>query len=321
MSTRFYISSCCESGGVYLCELTDTGELTIIEKTALPSPMYTVIHEERLYIILRAPFEGSDTSGILSAKIEADGRLTDLTECTPTDGIVACHLCVNENGVYTANYVSGSIKKLGGNLIVRHGSGPNKVRQDKAHMHYVTAMPDGNILTCDLGCDAVAVYDKDFTSLISEARVPEGHGARHLAVAGDNETVWCINELASTITRLKYDGKLTSESTFELYPGRDITGTTAAAIRLSADGKTLYASNRGFDLITAVDISGDTPKVLESVSTCGGSPRDFDISPDGRFMVVTNEKDGVSVFKMRGNVPEYVSGADIEATLCVTFLN
>lgn len=321
MNTRFYISSCCKDGGIYLCELTDAGEINIIEKTALPSPMYTVIYEGRLYIILRAPFEGSDISGILSAKIEADGRLTDLSECIPTDGVVACHLCVNENGIYTANYVSGSIKKLDGNLVTRHGSGPNLLRQEKAHMHYVTAMPDGNILTCDLGCDTVAVYDKDFTTLISEAKVPEGHGARHLVLSRDNKTVWCVNELSSTVTKLKYDGKLTSEHTFELYPNRDITGTTAAAIRLSEDGKTLYASNRGLDLITAVDITGDTPKILESVSTHGGSPRDFDISPDGKFMVVTNEKDGVTVFKMRGNIPEFVSDTYIEATLCVTFLS
>lgn len=321
MNTKFYISSCCENGGVYLCELSDTGAFKIIEKTALPSPMYTVIFDGRLYIILRAPFEGSDISGILSAKIEADGRLTDLTHCTPTDGVVACHLCVNKNGVYTANYVSGSIKKLDGNLITRHGSGPNKVRQNSAHMHYVKDLPDGNILACDLGCDTVALYDKDFTELLSEAKVPDGHGARHLIISRDNETIWCVNELKSTVTKLKYNGKLTSEYTFELYPDCDVDGTTAAAIRLSADEKTLYASNRGFDLITAVDLSGDTPKVLTSVPSHDGSPRDFDISPDGRFMVVTNEKYGVSVFKMNGNIPEFVSSAQIDATLCVTFLS
>ncbi len=320
MTYTVIISACKEDGGLHTFRFDESGKLCHLDFYPLPLPMYTVTYDGRLYIIERKPFEGNDISGILSAKLE-DGKLSDYTAPEPTDGIVACHLTVNENGIYAANYVSGSIKKLGGRLVTRVGCGPNKARQESAHLHQVTAMPDGNIIACDLGNDTVAVYDKDLSALISEAKVPDGDGARHIAVERDGKTIWCLTEMGSTVVKMRYEnGKLEALSHFPLYPDREVCDTRAAAIRLSNDEKTLYASNRGFDLITVVDISGETARIVESVSAGGESPRDFILTPDGKFMVVTNENTGVALMKMNGTHPELTDTYKIDGALCATIV-
>ena len=94
---------------------------------------------------------------------------------------------------------------------------------------------------------------------------------------------YLICELNSTIEVLIYDGvgefeRMQVISTLpDGYEG--FNGT--AAIRLSKDGKYLYASNRGHDSIVVYTILADgSLELLEIVPTHGQTPRDFDLTPD-----------------------------------------
>ena len=63
--------------------------------------------------------------------------------------------------------------------------------------------------------------------------------------------------------------------------------TKAAAIKLTADGKLLMASNRGYDSIMFYEVGQDGTLKLKNIAKLRGEfPRDFELMPDEKFMVV-----------------------------------
>ena len=65
---------------------------------------------------------------------------------------------------------------------------------------------------------------------------------------------------------------------------------TGADVRVAADGKFLYGSNRGHDSIVIFSIRTDgTLELVGHQSTLGKNPRSFAISPNGEFLLVANQ--------------------------------
>lgn len=309
---NIYISSCHKNGGIYRYELKE-GRLIFKDKTDLDRPMYTTVHNKKLYVILREAFENGD-SGIVSLNISDGGSLSNLSSPISTGGKVCCHLCVKDNDVFSTNYISGSINKLGQKTVIHSGSGPNLPRQDKAHCHFIKPSPDGKyILVCDLGLDTIFTYDTDL-NVISAEKVPDGHGVRHLAYSQDGKTVYAVNELAATVSVLDYsDGKLTLLDTVETLPEDCTEKNTAAAIRVY--GNRLYVSNRAQSLVAVMDISNRIPKLIKQISTDGISPRDFDIIDN--TMICTNEGGNITVYNVEGDNFTLTQNIPCEAVLCV----
>ncbi len=310
--SNIYISSCCEDGGIYRYSL-ENGKLIFKDKTSLDRPMYTAINNGKMYVILRAPFEDNN-SGIISLEVSADGKLTNPTKPITTQGVVACHLCVTNGEVYSANYLSGSVTKLGKKTVVHSGSGPNLPRQDMAHCHFTGLSPDNKyVLVCDLGLDTIFTYDMDLNE-VSRGKVPNGHGVRHLAFSEDKKTLYAVNELASTVSVFDYnDGVLTLIDTVAGLPEDFSEKSTAAAIRVY--GNRLYVSNRGHDSVAVFDISEKVPKIIKWVDVCGKSPRDFDII-DG-YLICTNEGGNITVFKMEDDIFTLTDNISCKDVLCV----
>lgn len=286
-----YIADCHENGGIYACEIIGD-KLVKKQYMHLDRPMYLAVYDNKLYCILRAPFD-NDNSGILSFNIENDGTLSNKSELISTEGVVSCHLCVKDNAVFNANYRSGSVNKLGEKTVVHCGKSVHPTRQEAAHTHFTRVSPDGNyILVCDLGMDTIFTYDTNLNE-ISRACVPAGNGVRHLEYSADGKTIYTADELTYTISVFDYDnGKLTYKTTVEGLPNGITEPNTAAAIKRK--GNLLYISHRGFDSICAFDISEKTPKFVSSFKSGGTSPRDFEII--GNYIVVTNEGGTVALF-------------------------
>ncbi len=295
---NIYIASCEKGGGIYRYSMSDDGMLTFADKTPLDFPMYMAKTNGRMYVVLRAPYTESDESGVCSFKIEADGSLSDRREHGGTKGKVACHILVDDGEIYCVNYVSGSVIKLPDTLVVHEGCGPHPTRQESAHTHYVGLTPDKKyICVTDLGLDTVFVYNKDL-SLHSKARVPSGHGARHLIFSEDGKYMFCANELTSTLSVFSYEGGELTLIDTENGLGHASTDkeNTAAAIRL-CDGK-IYVSNRGDDSVSEFTFDGKKLTLVRCIPCFGNSPRDFDIFGD--HMICTNESsDSVTVLDMK----------------------
>lgn len=317
---NIYIASCKPDGGIYHCDF-ENGKLKKRGFYPLDRPMFLAIHNDKMYVVLRQT--DGDFSGVCSAAINPDGTLGSFSAPVSTEGIVACHICISDDRIYTTNYLSGSISLITDKCektVTHSGKGPHPTRQTEPHTHYVNTTPDGKYLvSTDLGIDTVFVYDHDLNE-ISSAKVPEGHGARHLVFSPDGTRMYCANELASTVSVFDYnDGKLTLLGTYPALPKDFVGQSTLAAIRISPDGKYLYASNRGHDSITCFEIYGDSLRCL-SHTPCGGeSPRDFDIK-DG-YLFCTNEVSGnVTVFSCNGaNIVKLDTELEAPGALCVIF--
>ena len=317
---HLYIACCTPSGGVAHCLLDDAGRLTLHDWVKIPEPMYLALEGSTLHTILRLSTLEDENSGYTTLPLTADGVLGDPGTVQTLGGKVACHLSLLDGAVYTANYVSGSLSRLtstGELTVVTHsGCGPHPTRQTGPHTHFIAPTPDGKyLLATDLGLDTVFTYDRELKAL-TFARVPEGHGVRHLAFSADGRWVYAVNELTGTVTAFAYaDGRLAPCNTVPTLPTDYVGKNTAAAIRY-ADGL-LYVSHRGHDSIAVLAAEGEQLELRRHVSCGGNGPRDFDVFGD--YVVCTNEdSDTVTVLCRRGDdlipVP---GGLSLPHPLCV----
>ena len=291
MSELFVLSCADESsgGGIYKFTLTSGGELKKTGYYPCDKPMYGAIDGDELFVLLRAPFSGGENGGYF--KIHK--KLKKSSEIKSTLGKCPCHLCADKD-VYVANYLSGNLSKNGAAAVTHTGRGVNEERQDMPHTHFAGLTADKKyLLCCDLGLDAVFVYDRNLNRL-SSANVPSGYGVRHLVFDKSGKRFYAINELYPSISVFDFNSGVAEYlDTAPLFVSDK--NSTAAAIRLSEDGKTLYASVRGENAVYSLCVNGGDLRITDKFGCGGVSPRDFDVI--GGYIVVANEKTGVCVIK------------------------
>ena len=313
----FYVASCVPDGGIYRCELTEGGAVT--EKViAAPSPMWLERSGyDSFWVLLRAPFSDSAHSGVAEYIHTSGERLGDILS---TQGEVACHLSVAAGKLYAANYVSGSVWCSNGGLVIHEGRGIDPERQIGPHVHCVFPSPDKKyILSCDLGMDKIFVYDTSMR-LVSTADTPAGSGARHLVFSKDGKTVYAISEMGGAIHTCKWDdGILTHISDYSLLP-EGVNRGKGAAIRLSPDGKLIYATERATKSIVILRIDGASLAVVDRVSCQGDEPRDLLLAVNGEYAVCANQfSDSCSVYKVESNGGlTYIGSFNIPAPIAVS---
>ncbi len=328
MDCNICISSCAclqDGGGLYVYKLSEKGELSKSDYYAADRPMYAVYDERKIYVALRQVF--CDNSGIFSIGL-SDGVFTQASTPISTMGIVACHLAVNKGNVYATNYLSGSVVKLPDKLVTFTGHGINPVRQEASHTHCVILSPDAKyLLVTDLGTDKIYVMTHEL-EIVSQASVQSGHGARHIVFSPNGRYLYCVNEMAATVSVFEWNAdkaELVGLCTFDSGVAPEILPVNgAAAIRVSKDGSKLYISNRGEDTIVVFHTrDGVNFDLVQKVSSNGNHPRDFQITPDERFMICANmECDSVVVFPLKdGFIGEAVQKIFVPKPLCVTNLN
>src|SRR5262249_15821096 len=130
----------------------------------------------------------------------------------------------------------------------------------------------------------------------------EGAGPRHVAFHPAGRLAYVVNELDSTVTAYRFDpanGALTPFQVLSAVPDTYTGDSRAAEIAVSADGRFVYASNRGHDSIAtfAIDAASGRLAPVGWTTTGGKTPRFFALSPAGRFLFAANEdSDTVSIF-------------------------
>lgn len=279
-----YILSCEtveKKGGIYAYELTENGSLKQTGYFPCDRPMYAVRCKNGICVLLRQPFENSQNSGYFFV----DESLQNATEIKDTKGVVACHLCVDNDDVYNCNYLSGNVVKNGEIIAQRTGRSIHPTRQTQAHTHFVGNTPDGYLAVCDLGTDTLAFYDKEL-QMISETKAPSGYGIRHLVFSKDGRYIYAVNELVPSVCIFTYhNGKAELVCTEKIECSNE--KANGAAIRLSENGKYLYVSLREENAICVFKIDGEALMRIQSIDCGGDSPRDFGIYKD--YLIVCNE--------------------------------
>jgi 6-phosphogluconolactonase len=233
------------------------------------------------------------------------------------------------------NYTGGNLSVLpinaDGSLsaatqtINHEGSGPNKSRQEKPHVHSVNISPNNkDIFVPDLGIDKIVGYSLDAESgklspsNTTFTKVEDGSGPRHFTIHPNGKFAYVIQELASTVTGFNYiNGQLKPFQTISTLANdyKEKDKNFCADIHISSDGKFLYGSNRFvdagnkngvfatnnvIDTIVIYSIDQKTGKLtyIENEPVLGKVPRNFMITPNGKFLLVANqETDNVVIFK------------------------
>lgn len=230
-----------------------------------------------------------------------------------TGGADPCHVIVAPNGKYvvTANYSGGSISIIpfdssnstfGDATIMKFdGNGPIANRQQAPHPHFISFTPDNSAMVVDdLGTDCLHIFPLDSNGypVLEEMRdvaLSPGAGPRHLVYDTRGENAYIINELSGTVTHLRYNP---TDKTLE--PVSDIladyyNASGSADIHISPDGRFLYVSNRlkGDGIMTFAINETDGSLTSAGFTSTGKHPRNFSITPDGKWLLVACRDDNV----------------------------
>ncbi|ALN63373.1 6-phosphogluconolactonase [Lysobacter antibioticus] len=190
-------------------------------------------------------------------------------------------------------------------VLTHRASQADRERQLSTHVHAAVPSPDGrHVFAADLGADKVYAYRYDpvrsgerplRAAATPFLELPPGSGPRHLLFDASGRHAYLTLEMSGEVVVLDYtDGRLQPVQTVAMDPGRT-RGNAAAALHLSADGRFLYASNRGEDnhiAVYAVDADSGRLSALQRRSSEGRGPREFALSPDGRHLIVANQHSG-----------------------------
>lgn len=213
--------------------------------------------------------------------------------------------------VYAGYYHIGLTEVLkinGDNLelvdsVKNEGHGP-RPEQGSAHVHFTGLTPDQRLVVVDLGSDRVDTYDVADSGKLTHAATlttDAGFGPRHIRFSPDGKHAYLLGELSSKLSVLAYnqaDGSFTVEQTISTLPADWTEFNGAAAIRVTKDGKFVYTSNRGHNSIAvfALTEAGAHAELIQTISTEGEFPRDFDLNSTEAFIVVANQDtDNVSL--------------------------
>lgn len=292
--------------GIYRFELdVEKGELVSAEVAAkTPSSTYLQIQSDRLYAIKKGKTKG----GIVTYEIEnlEAGALKFIDDCLE-EGDSGSHLTVtsDQNYMIDSVYSAGQVRlyEIDDRGVVTdrldiyqmEGDGPHE-RQDKPHTHYVTETPDKKyIAAVDLGADKIKTLRIEENRLVevAECKVAAGSGPRHLVFNDTGAYAYIFTELSNQVIVAEYEGgKFKPVETYSSLPDDFDDHSQGAAIRKHPNGRFIYVSNRGHNSIAVFEIESDGRRLknIQIESTNGNWPRDFNITPEGDYLVTAHER-------------------------------
>ena len=234
----------------------------------------------------------------------------DVISRQATEGNGPCALSFSADGRFLlcANYGTGSLtvfqltqKGIGPcrQRIQHEGWGPHPTRQAGPHIHQVTRIPTlpGSFCVVDLGIDALVVYHQAEDGSLSERYripVPAGQGPRHMAYTPDG-SAYLVTELGNRIYAVVFgekEGRICEPGVSTLE--EEQTPNTAAALWPSADGKWLYASNRGDGTLVRCALPSLRRDAFYRLA--GREPRDFCMADEHTILAACQDS-GLTLLK------------------------
>jgi len=312
-----------KSEGIYVYKFNSAdGAYQEISHVKTSNPSFVVVSPDEKYVYAVHENGKNGKGGDISAFSfdKQAGTLTFLNK-QPTGGDHPCYVDIDKTGkwIFAGNYSSGSLSIFpvgsDGSLspvsthIEHKGSVKVIGRQDSPHVHCSFVSPDYKWLYVpDLGIDKVMIYAFDaVTGKLTPgsqefAESYPGAGPRHITFHPNGKFAYLIEELSGHVVVYQYqEGKLKLlQSASTIAPGKN--GFAGSAdIHVSPDGKFLYASNRGdFNDLAIYKVDPKSGKLSTAgfQSTLGKAPRNFNLDPTGKYLLVGNQdNDEIVVFK------------------------
>ena len=351
-----------KSQGIYRLQFnSDSGRITPeplqVFKTANPSWLTLSKDQQRLFVVNENGKGQTDVVGRISS-LAIDPKTNELTLINQVKSLgeepTHSSLSADERYLFVANY--GVHEDPGGSLAVlpindqgqlqavtqmssHQASLVNPERQMSAHVHSVVSSPDGKfVFANDLGADKIFVYRYDPAANVEHPLVaanpaavelPAGSGPRHLLFSKDGKYAYLTTEMSAQVFVFDYaDGHLKQRQAVDLAHGQPQEKRAAGALHTSADGKFLYVSNRGKAnelLVFTIDPMTGELTEIQRRSVEGDHPREFTLSPNGKFVLVANQMSNAIVVIERdaktGKLGKTVQTLPMDAPSDVKFIN
>jgi 6-phosphogluconolactonase len=324
------------SADVLLCRLNGNGSIEkISDITVGANPSFFTLGRGGLIYMVNEvdTFNMKAGGGITTLRYDRKSNSLEKVSSMNQGGGGPCHIEVSADGKHliTANYGSGSVS-----VVRLNGEGiPEKVTDvifygEKSHPHMTIHNPRlHTYYISDLGLDRVHQLKLDTTlGLLMNADIAyfnseSGSGPRHMAIDKSSANLYVINELSSTTSVYNIlSDTVTVRQTVSTLPEGYMEKSYCADLHLSRSGKKIYGSNRGHNSIVTFRVGIDGTLSEPSHLSCGGNwPRNFVVSPSGKFFLVANQRSNeISVVGEGDNSEEAVSTLTVNAPSCVRFL-
>ncbi len=266
----------------------ETGQLTslgLVARTPMPDSLAASPSGHALFAsrhngcvcLMGFPFPGAPKPVIQAYAVDPASGAIKLQTTVDATGDVPADIRVSPDGQTLAvgTFYGGTVGtfhiasdgRLSNAVSIRQHSGPSVHYPEGPHAHGIGFSPDNRWLyVAELGLDRVYRYpiDPETAALLdtppASIQLPEGSGPRHVAVHPNGKWLYVNNEQGGSITALQSaEAGLKEIGTVPLMPAdADVTAVGAAEIRMSPDGRLLYANSRSYEGVSVFAIDGKT---------------------------------------------------------------
>jgi len=338
-----------KSEGIYVYDFRsdDAASSRISVTGGIRNPSYLAVSPDNRFVYAVSEIAKADSGGLVYSYAfdPVQGKLRPLGS-RPSGGDDPCYITVDDQGkwVIAGNYSSGTVQAMCSKdgilqdnpMLTRHeGSGPDRQRQEKPHVHCTRFSPDNRFLyVADLGTDQVIAYafrpSDGSLEKVSSVSVEPGGGPRHLDIHPNGRFAYVLEELKGRVSAYRIDESTGSWTHLQSVPSTapGFSGSAGSAdIHMSADGRFLYASNRGDanDIaIFSVNRRNGKIRKVGNQPVLGLAPRNFTLDPSGRYLLVANMRsDQVVIFERNsrtGSLKDTGKRIDVPTPVCLKWI-
>ena len=248
---------------------------------------------------------GDSLASAVTLRLDSKTGAMQMLGSELTDGKDPCYISTNGKVVMTANYSSGNVTEFpigeDGRLLPHDFlydtgmGGPDSVRQNLPHAHCALFNATGTELyVSEFSADVVTRYDVA-TRQGKRIQLPSDFGPRHIVLNADESKAYTLGELSGNVAVIDTE----SDSVIQTVCADSVHARGCADIHLSPDGKFLYASVRlQNDGIAIFKVDSDGTLTNAGYQPTGIHPRNFNITPNGKFLLVACRDSGcIQIFR------------------------
>ena len=311
--------------------------------SGISNPSFLTVSADNKFVYAVGEDEGFSSTAN-SIKLDLEQGTISLVNSQLTNGGAPCNITLSPDDalVITANYFGGNISLFdvlpdgslsASDTISFCGSGVDPVRQTKPYLHCVAFTPDKKyLLANDLGTDMIHQFNTVIgadgrisidRSSQNDIFVKAGAGPRHLCFSPDGEYIYLVSELSGEVFSFAYNsGQITQ---IQCIKADEYDAGGSADIHISPDGRFVYASHRlKGDGLSVLRVNSDGSLQKVGYQQTGAHPRNFAISPNGKYLLVAcRDTDEIQIFQrdiMSGMLSDTGKSVRMPKPVCIKFI-